>query len=129
MKLEYQVCSLELAKKLKELGVKQESLFWWTDLDPKPVLQFEHCYGKKHGYNFFSAFTVGELGNIDEMWSWVNEIYCRYEYGKKKWIFEKQKDSGDFIKADTEANVRAKCLIYLIENNLISSEINNLEKK
>lgn len=29
MKLESQVVSLELAKKLKELGVKQESLFQW----------------------------------------------------------------------------------------------------
>ena len=29
MKLEDQVVSLELAKKLKELGVKQESLFYW----------------------------------------------------------------------------------------------------
>ena len=29
MQLEKQVVSLELAKKLKELGVKQKSLFWW----------------------------------------------------------------------------------------------------
>jgi hypothetical protein len=30
MKLEQQVCSLQLANKLKELGVKQESLCFWV---------------------------------------------------------------------------------------------------
>ena len=29
MKLEQQVCSLELAQKLKDLGVKQSSIFVW----------------------------------------------------------------------------------------------------
>ena len=29
MKIENQVCSLELAKKLKELGVEQDSYFFW----------------------------------------------------------------------------------------------------
>lgn len=30
MKLESQVCSLDLAKRLEELGVKQESMFFWN---------------------------------------------------------------------------------------------------
>jgi len=35
MELEKQVCSLALAKKLKELGVKQESLFvYYSDNEP-----------------------------------------------------------------------------------------------
>ncbi len=32
MKFEEQVCSLQIAKKLKELGVRQESLFWWLEV-------------------------------------------------------------------------------------------------
>lgn len=31
LKLEQQVCSLESAKRLKELGVRQESLFYWDE--------------------------------------------------------------------------------------------------
>lgn len=33
MPLENQVCSLEQAMRLKELGVKQDSLFQWCDID------------------------------------------------------------------------------------------------
>ena len=40
MKLEQQVVSLELAKKLKELGVKQDSLFyWWGTFNYRPYPQ------------------------------------------------------------------------------------------
>jgi hypothetical protein len=35
MKLEQQVCSLELAKKLEKLGVEQVSLFHWIKPDPR----------------------------------------------------------------------------------------------
>ena len=31
MPLEHQVCSHELARRLAELGVRQESVFWWVD--------------------------------------------------------------------------------------------------
>lgn len=67
MKLEDQVTSLEISKKLKELGVKQESEFYWvvtltTEYHlswypngelPKALQQRNDCY---------SAFTVAELG-------------------------------------------------------------------
>jgi len=63
MKLEDQVCSLELAKKLKELGVKQESYWSWlkgdADYGDEPYLL--GCTTKLEE-DECSAFTVAELG-------------------------------------------------------------------
>lgn len=71
MKLEQQVCSLELAKKLKELGVKQESLFWWGMYKQSNQFygDFKVCTelhtADKVNYSFeYSAFTVAELGEM-----------------------------------------------------------------
>lgn len=71
MKLEDQVCSLELAKKLKELGVEQKSLFYWTCYDSSfddegedygNIVHYEtpDCHPDWH----CSAFTVAELGKM-----------------------------------------------------------------
>jgi hypothetical protein len=73
MKLENQVVSLEWAKKLKDLGVKQESHFSWfnaTDRDDTPSLNRSghHCPTCSHPhapyFEEISAFTVGELGDL-----------------------------------------------------------------
>lgn len=73
MKLEKQVCSLELAKKLKELGVKQESIFYWTRSYTRKTGVFQAdskyylAYSKNKKYYAeyeCSAFTVAELGEL-----------------------------------------------------------------
>lgn len=88
MPLEQQVCSLELSKKLKELGVRQTAIFnWWNipkTLSPKglfvtgPICEEERwvpmyrddfsadmkAHGKKIEDYRFSAFTVAELGEM-----------------------------------------------------------------
>lgn len=62
MKLEDQVCSLELAKRLKELGVKLESLFYWHYWDNRNTWTLEPAGRYKDEEPFFFAFTVAELG-------------------------------------------------------------------
>jgi hypothetical protein len=44
MKLEEQVTSLELSKKLKELGIKQNSLFWWSREHQKDLHKITFSY-------------------------------------------------------------------------------------
>lgn len=68
MTLESQVSNLELSQKLKELGEKQESLWYWAfhpaPKEKKPRQEL-HLGDKeiKHwvDWNYFSAFTVAEL--------------------------------------------------------------------
>ena len=116
MKLDNQVTNLELSKKLKELGAKQKSLFWWNIFtDPntnkkRKILAYN--LSKTFG-DYYSAFTVAELGEMLPLRILNNvgqqtdgKYYC--QLGIK------------FISSDTEANARAKMKIYLIENKLIS---------
>ena len=134
MPLEKQVCSLELAKKLKELGQKQESLFYWYSLDTADTPQtFDISYG--NNTTMFGvpiqekifAFTVAELGemlpeeisDMREQEYWVN--MSRGMGGC--WVAGYRKNGTEGVyflhSAETEADARAKMLIYLLENNLI----------
>lgn len=125
MKLEDQVCSLELAKRLKELGVKQESLFYWFTnqlVYRCDLSKWEKC--KKY---IFSAFTVGELGemlpkrleitihdvsHINAIGIQIGQEYCfRDEFQPP--TFEKR------FELVTEADARAKLLIFLLKNKLL----------
>ena len=103
MKPEQQVCSFELAERLKSLGVRQESSFYWeVDENDRHVV-----YGNQSGdSNPLSAFTVAELGEmLPEKTTWRG-----YSNTGDKWTFE----FGDFkVFADTEADARAKMLVYL----------------
>ncbi len=66
MTLEQQVTSLEISKRLKELGVKQES--WWYWCKNKDGAFIESWEYKKRNLTtdieHLSAFTVAELGEM-----------------------------------------------------------------
>ena len=130
MKLEQQVTSLYLSKRLKELGMKQESLFYWIDIfpcfndevriEPKDSMEahLEHCGLSDLAKGLakdkcYSAFTVAELGEIMKD---VDIAMPKYWGGN--WEFE-DTNTEKFIFSDTEANARARMMIYLIENELL----------
>lgn len=136
MELTKQVCSLELSKKLKELGVKQESYFWWipstNPVHPETYLDTLKEYESFEEIQAVSAFTVAELGDMlpqtikkDEDIYYISPSangsglkymdYTKYENGVG--IFLR---AYPLVGADTEADARAKMLIYLLENNLIT---------
>ena len=129
MKLENQVCSLDLAKRLKELGVNQESLWWWVE---DIASNIHLCYINKadmfHSIkiakeplpvNSYSAFTVAELGEMLPDWE-EDMIYIFRDCDT--WFVQYRKCGfgkaiADF-NANTLADAMAKMVIYLKERKL-----------
>lgn len=133
MNLENQVVSLELAKKLKELGVKQESLFYWNcdDEGYTSRIDQENKHGQKDRFFIgdtvtftwlsYSAFTASELAemlpNTIEAES-GDELYLQLMNDDGEWAVYYDEDFPIFTdKSLVEA--LAACLIHLIKNNLI----------
>ena len=128
MKLEEQVCSLELAKKLKEFGVRQESLFYWSTNSGNGLN--EHLYSddqisrySTEGLTFVSAFTVAELG---EMIGCIYDKACFTQKLMEVWncSYAEADMEGVLIikrmeRANTEANARSLMLIHLIETGIV----------
>ena len=139
MNLEQQVVRLELAKEMKELGFKQDSLFYWCPKfsgsgSPSFPYRFENSYYLRtwdkekenaptnySDVDFYSAYTVAELGEMLP----VSDCIIEEMVEDKEWYVKIEDGRSTDIKthqevADTEADARAMMLIYLAENNLIN---------
>jgi len=106
MELCKQVISLELAKKLKSLNVKQESLWYWVNYpvtNKKYILVREGEAENWESEEVYSAFTVAEL--LEILKPSTNKITFK--------IDEMEDTVSDFF---------AKSVIYGIENGYIKVE-------
>ena len=120
MKLEDQVVSLELAKRLKELGVKQDGYWHYASA-------LDGTYGLIEGFGEISAFTVAELGEmLPEGYGDGVIMYSKEDgewncYFNQQWAYEQ--DTFDDLSDDkSEADARAKLLIHLIEEKIIKTD-------
>lgn len=149
MNLSDQVCSLKTAKRLKELGVRQESLFFYQNQpyddgeDEMNILITEvrhenngnsimNTYDKEEFEDqpTYSAFTVAELGEMlpfqikvkgKSYYYSVGQISPANQYMPRHEVNYSYGDECIYLeREDTEANARAKMLIYLLENKLIN---------
>lgn len=130
MKLEEQVTSLELSKQLKAFGAwhRQESYFIWQQSTTGEWYIHEAiCFD--WGTEAFPAYTVAELGELLPRcyMSWATP-----QNGEAKWWcrriehhFVTHEETPTFTAA-TEADARAKMLIYLEGTNRLPIEENNL---
>jgi hypothetical protein len=121
MTLSQQVCSLELAKRLKELGIQKiESLYCFIlESDGTWTLTTQDDRERRSFYirdEWCSAFTVAELGELlpTEYHSYrVGQIWFCVTYLGRMMKYIKSANSG------TEADARATMLIHLMENKLL----------
>lgn len=130
-----QVTSLNLAHRLKELNLKQDSLFYYRAWEnPLARVLSESCLNEKSWQLFFhegeyskscdwemSAYSLAELREMLPPW---------FECGKRSisdWvcIFMRETLSGDCTFSHLEIleiEARAKMLIHFIEANLVTEE-------
>lgn len=127
MKLEDQVCSLELAKKLKRLGVKQDSLFWWINHKNSPFEDY-HLISDEWAIHAgfernekYAAYTVAELGEMLPERYLSGKALCDDGAPWNCWCFDEMWSIENYneYRTYTEVEARAKMLIHLLENNLI----------
>ncbi len=132
MKLEQQVVSLELAKRLKELGVKQDdSLFYWQPLfsnsdKVKETWRVSQLPYGKYPEPRYAALTAAELGEMLPAYVQLHpqhqKPYLECSKNLDVWNvgYNDRNGTMHFDSAEREADARAKLLIYLIQNNLIT---------
>lgn len=135
MRLEDQVCSLEHAKKLKELGVPQNSLFYWVPIPNDTWGNYDLEFvgniatGSYGSDNAVSALTDAELGELlpefilDEE---KNKLYLTLSKLTGSWeccywcdAEEVVLPGGRGVCGRTEVDALTKMLIWLIENGYL----------
>lgn len=125
MKIEQQVCSLDHARKLKELGITQQSEYYFRDIhlwNINEITDWQNqetmgnlIQGGDEAYRIFSAFTVAELGVM------LPDVV---KYFRANDILD-QHAIAMGAAGSTEAEARAAMLIHLIENKLTTvDEVN-----
>ena len=137
MKIEDQVVSLTLAKKLGELGVKVESCFTWVEDTSIPLqtLNTTEYIGIEDslwvGAEIYPAYTVAELGEMlpDAIRYKGKAMYLAIEKSGPDWYVKYESACIDglplnagFTESESEADARAPMLIWLIKNKHVDVE-------
>ncbi len=133
MKIEQQVTSLELSKRLQKLEVKQESLFyWWSLLKNEYILKIkEELFSKTELFaavgSCYSAFTASELLEMLPVFiQGYNQLTIqKCNNGFETFYSCSRTELGFDSKDECLTNSLAKMLIYLLENKLM--ELKNVD--
>lgn len=122
--LSQQVCTLESAKRLKELSFCQESLFYWEMIPGilnskkfSPIItSHPNC-----DLDIYSAYTCSELGEmLNQHLNWTTlKVAENNKYRLFFRVIDLPSCRIDQFDSDTESEARAKMLIHLAESGLM----------
>lgn len=115
------VPSLELCKKISDLGWKKDTMFWWVELE-SPELRYEIHYKATWDFRLgnptIPAPTVGEMLEVmPDMWGIYKVRSHIYQVSDDREI----RADNVFVQ-NNHANALACALIHLLENNLVKLE-------
>jgi hypothetical protein len=137
MKIEHQVCTLEQAKKLKELGVSQNAFFSWCGDEnhyvedkqwvfvsptiPANNQEADHRALVESSRPFAAAFDVAELGVMLTIPRRIGKPggYTVVFFGDN-WIVVKDDKPHQKLAFEFEAHARAELLIIFLQENIIT---------
>lgn len=121
MPLEMQVCAPGFAMRLKELGVKQESLFYWAEIWDDAEKAVWKVFSAAEAKDIceplkFSAFTVGELGVL------MSDRWRTIKIAKRGWAHGRH-GRGERIWGifDSEADARASAVMGRLEDEMTAA--------
>lgn len=128
MKLESQVCSLELAKRLKELGVKQESLFNHVEMpwivrgnetiETRVFIRLnDFSFDYSRAIEYWSAFTASELAKMLPVE--IEATMLGYMIKKSDYYEYSYANISESFQDASMVNCIAKTLIHLIEQGYV----------
>jgi hypothetical protein len=128
--IEKYVCTLQQAKRLAELGVEQNSLFYWNCcVEPASVLP-DIVFEKNKP--IYSAFTSQELGELNEITKgWFNQLrvidtsnkhlgFSFNHFVHENNISRTVTSVNSFF--TSEAQARAEFLIHLLDNKEVKND-------
>jgi len=113
--IEQKVTSLELSKRLKELGVKQESYFYYVDGDlwDKTAQSDYEMPSTPSRDKWISAFLAEELGEL------LKKVDFNIWYSYPDWRLKLSDDIETRGRDESLTNAMAEMIIYLKKQNLI----------
>jgi hypothetical protein len=129
MQLKDIVCDLEYAEKLKVLGLKKESLFYFPAFGELCKNDCDYLISASQSTRTYTVAELFEILPNEIGWDVLRNTYSHKFNWCYKYVYDDGKSSnnkGCGTKDDKQANSLAKLLIWLIENNNVNVEdLNN----